>query len=203
MTRRRRTEYHYDEVDTEALECSLTLTLREPDRRAQIVEVCLFAASHCQTKALKLKLWEIAPMRLVALRRSGRPRCGSGTRTSRPPARCRAIAVRAGPDGRARAARGESEDVGILTFGRRVFPRPGDRFRRMAGALHDTRRPLRAACEIRIRNVRQLTDRFSRRHGVTRWSEAKPGSHTRQQKPSRRLRRAPTCSACQPSLHGR
>jgi hypothetical protein len=59
MTRRRRTEYHYDEVDTEALERSLTLTLREPDRRAQIVEVCLFAASHCQTKALKLKLWEL------------------------------------------------------------------------------------------------------------------------------------------------
>jgi hypothetical protein len=65
MTRRRRTEYHYDEVDTEALERSLALTLREPDRRAQIVEVCLFAASHCQTKALKLKLWEIAPCALL------------------------------------------------------------------------------------------------------------------------------------------
>ena len=74
MTRRRRTEYHYDEVDTEALERSLALTLREPDRRAQIesmledrerAEVCHFTASHCQTKALKLKLWEIAPCALL------------------------------------------------------------------------------------------------------------------------------------------
>jgi hypothetical protein len=51
-----------------------TLTLREPDRRAQIesmledrerAEVCHFTASHCQTRALKLKPWEIAPCDLL------------------------------------------------------------------------------------------------------------------------------------------